>query len=124
MSDFVFLNKHRVRTGPFASDDSYGFTGAFEFSLMQELRPIRVIASDREGWKHVSVSHPKAIERPPSWYVMCAVKDLFWDDEDTVIQFHPKKSEYVNNHSGCLHLWQCMDGREQPTPPPILVGIL
>lgn len=54
---------------------------------------------------------------------MHSVKELFWDDEDVVIQFHPKKSEYVNNHAGCLHLWQCIDGRDQPTPPSILVGI-
>jgi hypothetical protein len=54
---------------------------------------------------------------------MCAVKDLFWNDEDVVVQFHPAKSTYVNNHPGCLHLWRCTDGREFPTPPEILVGI-
>lgn len=123
MSDWNFLNKHRVRVGHFASDDTFGFNGAFRFNLPKETRPIFVIASDGLGWKHVSVSFGRNTDRQPTWYVMNAVKDLFWEPEDIVIQFHPRQSDYVNNHNGCLHLWQCIDGREQPTPPPELVGI-
>lgn len=117
-----FLNKHRQRSGMMASDDSYGFTGAFQFRVQGENRSVFVIASDGEGWQHVSVSFGR-VPGTPSWDVMCQVKDLFWNDEDAVIQFHPKKSEYVNNHKGCLHLWRCIDGRETPTPPKIMVGI-
>jgi hypothetical protein len=80
------------------------------------------IASDGEGWQHVSVSLVGMKATPPKWDVMCLVKDLFWEAEDSVIQIHPKVSEYVNFHPGCLHLWRCTDGREQPLPPSILVG--
>jgi hypothetical protein len=52
---------------------------------------------------------------------MCFVKSLFWDDEETVIQFHPAVSAYVNNHSHCLHLWK--PPFDMPLPPSILVGI-
>ena len=52
---------------------------------------------------------------------MCQVKDLFWEEEEVVVQFHPKKSEYVNMHEGCLHLWRSTE-KEFPTPPSILVG--
>ena len=60
--------------------------------------------------EHVSVSLTKATGEPflrtPTWEEMCYVKDQFWGDEDVVVQFHPKKSEYVNVHSYVLHLWR------------------
>lgn len=121
MRDWNFLNKHRVRSGPFASDDSFGFNGAFRFNLCGENRAVCCIVSDAMGWQHVSVSFGK-VPGTPSWAVMCEVKDLFWEDEEEVIQFHPKKSEYVNMHQGCLHLWRCTDGRLFPTPDKSMVG--
>jgi hypothetical protein len=119
MSDWAFLNKHRVRLGPFASHEGYGCNGAFEFFV--ESTRVRCIASDGLGWKHVSVSMPENQKSTPRWSVMCAVKDLFWEPEDVVVQFHPRKSEYVNHHPGCLHLWQSLD-QPFPTPDPIMVG--
>lgn len=121
MSNWNYLNAFRVRTGRFASDDSFGFNGAF--CLWMGGNQVKIIASDGEGWQHVSVSFEDRPSTTPRWSLMCDVKDLFWEPEDCVVQFHPPKSEYVNNHSGCLHLWRCTDGREQPMPPAILVGI-
>jgi hypothetical protein len=37
---------------------------------------------------------------------MCFIKDLFFKDEEEVIQFHPKKSEYVNIHPYVLYMWR------------------
>lgn len=123
MSDWTFINRHRLRVGLFGSDDSYGFNGAFRFNLPGEVRPICVIASDCLGWQHVSVSFGQGAKRCPSWDVMCAVKDLFWEPDQEVIQFHPAKSEYVNFHPGCLHLWRPNgDTPPIPIPPSILVG--
>lgn len=120
MSDWNFLNKHR-REHPLLgkNDASWGFNGYFEFEV--NCIPIKVVASDGEGWQHVSVSLV-ASSFTASWDMMCKVKDLFWEPEDAVIQIHPPKSEYVNFHKGCLHLWRCIDGREQPLPHWILVG--
>lgn len=123
MSDWTFLNSRRVRSGEYGSDDSFGFNGMFEIALSGEARRIRCIASNGQGWEHVSVSFGPGAKSCPSWEVMCRVKDLFWNDDDVVIQFHPAKRDYVNNHPGCLHLWRCTDGREQPVPPSILVGL-
>jgi len=120
MSDFNYLNQRRVREGQFGSDESYGFNGLFV--LMALDTQVRIIASDGEGWQHVSVSIVGRPNKTPSWDVMCFVKALFWEPQDCVIQFHPPESEYVNHHPGCLHLWRCTDGREQPMPPSILVG--
>jgi hypothetical protein len=52
---------------------------------------------------------------------MCFIKDVFWDEEDVVIQYHPRKSEDVNRHENGLHLWRPV-GKEIPTPPKALVG--
>lgn len=59
--------------------------------------------------------------RTPTWKEMVYIKDLCWDGEDVVMQLHPRKSEYVNNHPHTLHLWRPI-GQEIPTPPSIFVG--
>lgn len=81
-----------------------------------------VIASDGGGWEHVSVSYCNQKRKAcPTWEEMCAIKDMFFDPEECVMQLHPPKSEYVNNHPYCLHLWRPNNGSAIPTPPRILV---
>lgn len=122
MSNWDFLNAHRVVSGPYASTREDGFNGAFTFPIPWDPRRVMCIASDGMGWQHVSVSFGAGSKKCPSWDVMCWVKDVFWEDTDAVIQIHPPKKDYVNYHPGCLHLWKCTDGREQPMPLPIMVG--
>ncbi len=131
MSDWKFLEAHRV-TRPtvaiaprYVSPESDGFNGMFRFLLDGKF--IRCIASDGSGnegpewkWQHVSVSI-EGDTKPPNWSIMCKVKDLFWEDEDWVCQFHPAKSEYVNHHPGCLHLWR-PTLEKLPTPMAIMAG--
>lgn len=124
MSNWDILNRFRVRSGPFASDESLGFNGFFCLWVRTRRgnERVKAMASDGGGWQHVSVSLADHQSTPPDWEIMCAVKDLFWEPEDCVVQFHPPASEYVNHHPGCLHLWRCTDGREQPRPPTEFVG--
>ena len=75
----------------------------------------RCHASDGGGWEHVSVV-PLSGKGIPTWEVMCAIKEMFFKDEEAVMQIHPKKSEYVNVHKNCLHLWRPTDA-EMPLPP-------
>jgi hypothetical protein len=86
-------------------------------------RQLRIIAADGSdtGWEHVSVSIPDST-KCPSWDEMCLVKDLFWDAEEAVMQLHPPKSDYVNNHAGCLHLWRPVL-TAIPLPDSIMVGV-
>jgi hypothetical protein len=107
----------RVREGPLASTPDYGLTGAFIVKAPKGAK-LAVIASDGEGWEHVSVS---LRHRCPDWLEMCFVKDLFWREDETVLQFHPPKSEYVNHHPFCLHLWKPI-GRSVLLPPTLLIG--
>ena len=66
------------------------------------------------GWEHVSVCPKNG--KLPTWDDMCFVKDMFWDEEDMVIQIHPPKSEYVNIAENCLHLWRPVDGKIRKPP--------
>lgn len=119
------LSRGRVHTGPMATTDAEGLVGAF-FVTAPTGRHLRIIASDgrlwrEEGmpgvpWEHVSVSLPERAERCPTWEEMCWVKNLFWTEDEVVMQLHPAKADYVNTHAGCLHLWRPV-GAEIPLPP-------
>jgi len=78
--------------------------------------PFKVIASDGDGWEHVSVSTKV---RTPTWEEMCFIKDLFWDDEDWVIQFHPASDNHINLHPHCLHLWRKENTNDYTQKPPL-----
>lgn len=119
-----FPEQYRFANAPhgYATSEGQPF-GAFRIPARVSGRELFVIACDGEetGWEHVSVSLQNRRDRCPSWEEMCIVKSLFWDDEEAVIQFHPPKSEYVNFHGGCLHLFRCVS-QPFPLPPSILVG--
>ena len=84
-----------------------------------------VLANNGKEWEHVTVTVSLAGSRPtflPTWNDMCFIKNLFWDEEETAMQLHPPKSEYVNNHPFALHLW----GRKQkdiPLPASEMIGV-
>lgn len=56
---------------------------------------------------------------------MCKLKDMFWTEDEAVVQFHPPKSEYVNNVKNCLHLWKPIEkySGKSPLPPNLFVGL-
>ena len=116
---FKVPERYRVKQGAIASDAGYGNNGAFVVALKRG-QTVFVIASDMMGWEHVSVSRS---DRCPTWEEMCQIKAMFWDAEDVALQYHPRESDYVNNHPNCLHLFRPIDA-EIPTPPSILVGIV
>ena len=76
-----------------------------------------VIASWGGGWEHVSVCPSN---RTPDWDEMNAIKDMFWNDDEVVMQLHPAKSNYVNLMTKCLHLWRPIT-QEIPVPPTVYV---
>ena len=80
-----------------------------------------VIWSFGGGWEHVSVC-PYKHSHTPTWDEMCSLKDMFFRDDEVVVQYHPAKSEYVNNMPNCLHLWRPIN-EVLPTPPSIMVGV-
>ena len=95
-----------------------------EAKYVKLIEYLRIISSgdasdpSARGWEHVSISCPGAV---PSWSAMSFVKNLFWSDEETVVQFHPKKSAYINVHTHCLHLWK-LANHDCLLPPKELIG--
>ncbi len=112
-----------------------GCNGYFDLPSCEPGWRLAIICSDgRHGdvvgelaeWEHVSVHayrNKGQPQRTPTWKEMSYVKGLFWDDETVVMQLHPRRSEYVNNHPHVLHLWRPKT-TPIPTPPAILVGVL
>ncbi len=111
------IERWRVKIGPMASSTIDGNNGAFKVTVGN--KGLTVVASDGMGWDHVSVSRP---DRCPTWDEMCAIKDLFFDPEEWVVQYHPAHSAYIEDHPYCLHLWRPQNA-ELPQPEQIMVGI-
>lgn len=114
MKNLSYLDKYRLELYGMMGDE---YNGAFELKIKGET--YNVIASNGGGWEHVSISHKRKI---PSWSTMCLLKDMFFEEDEVVMQIHPRKSEYINTHKNCLHLWKPID-QEIPTPPKEMVGI-
>jgi len=94
----------RVEKGRF---DGRGHNGHFFIRCHGKM--LCVVCSNGGGWDHVSVSRPSQC---PTWEDMAAIKDLFFEDDECVMQLHPPNSDYVNNHPYCLHLWRPQTGAE------------
>ena len=116
----TYINKFRNRQAEKRIWNAEGDLCNGCFCFPQEGYGLNVIASNGGGWDHVSVSRTDM--QMPTWDDMCKVKDLFFAPEETVVQYHPKKSEYVNNHPTCLHMWRWQGG-EFPMPPSIFLGL-
>lgn len=110
MKNLSYLDKYRESLWGNLGDSKSG-----AFNIYVNGKSFFVIASSDGGWEHVSVS-PKNQKRCPTWDEMCAIKDMFFEEEEAVMQLHPAKSEYVNIHPYCLHLWRPLE-REIPMPP-------
>jgi hypothetical protein len=89
-SDFMVDEEHTLAFGGDYYDTASGKQLNFMFSV-------------QGGWEHLSVSMPS---RTPTWDQMCTMKDVFWEDEEECIEYHPPKSQYVNVHEHCLHIWR------------------
>lgn len=111
------LDGFRVTNENFPETNPGDQHGLFRVIYLSKNDILNVMSSgsnpDYSEWEHVSVSLP---HRCPTWEEMCYIKELFWSVSETVIQFHPKKSEYKNDHQFCLHLWKRI-GVDHQLPP-------
>lgn len=92
-----------------------------------------VLVSTGLGWEHLSVTIHKVkkgqgktvkkpVERCCTWGEMCYLKNIFWNPDECVVQYHPPMQDYVSNHEYCLHLWRPTEV-ELPKPEAIMVGL-
>lgn len=118
----VKVERFRIRDGRMGSDRSYGNNGVFQLPYSRSITLLCVV-SDGKGWEHVSVrADDDGRSRIPTWEEMCFVKDAFWPPEEEVVQYHPRRSEYVDMHPHVLHLWRPTD-EPLPRPPASMVGV-
>lgn len=112
------IEKYRNRKAEMALNGCTGdaYNGFFNIPLPNG-EIAGVIVSNGGGWDHVSVS---LRGRCPKWQEMCFIKDLFFEDDEVAIQYHPRNQEYVNIHDHCLHLWRPQNVL-LPTPPTYFV---
>lgn len=97
--------------------------GAVQIQNQYDMIDYRIIVSWGGGWDHASMTLIScSLARCPTWEEMCWLKDIFWHKDESVIQYHPAKDEYVNNHPHCLHLWKPQNV-VLPIPPMEFVGI-
>lgn len=119
MKNLLCLEKNRMREQEIAVYGTNGDNCNGVFKVFVNGKSFICIASNGGGWEHVSV-HMTNQKRCPTWEEMCAIKDMFFEAEETVVQYHPAKSNYVNIHQYCLHLWRPLNA-ELIMPPLIFV---
>ena len=126
------------------TDHTYGNNGAFQLPSPEPGWTLFLICSDGNhddavgelaDWEHVSVSVRRTplrfagepvrlrrdnVTRTPTWNEMVFAKRLCWDDDDCIVQYHPKAADYVNVHPNVLHMWRWKAG-SFPTPPTAAV---
>jgi len=115
MYSFDQIKKNLKARGGGAAFGEDGGSG----SLVFRSKVFQFTFSNGGGWGHVSVSLEN---RCPTWEEMCHFKDIFWPDSEACVQYHPAKSDYVNNHPNCLHLWRPINER-MPKPPKNFIGV-
>lgn len=79
------------------------------FMYRSKSRGLAVIQSwneqlDGKIWMHTSYSRPS---RMPTYQDTVFIKENFIGSDVKAIMVFPKKSEHVNIHHYCLHLWSC-----------------
>lgn len=116
MKDLHSLDKYRQKNDEIRIYGRNGDYGNGIFKVFVSGRSFFCIASSGGGWDHVSVYLCNQ-KRCPTWDEMCAIKNMFFNPDEAVVQYHPPESKYVNNHPYVLHLWKPNNGVEIPMPP-------
>ena len=66
---------------------------------------------DTRRWLHFSMTSGVAV---PSWDQLVRAKEAILGSESKAIQVIAPRSEWVNIHGKCLHLFLCLDGDGLP----------
>jgi len=127
MRDLRELNRYRVALPPNIAAlwgvQPFGgglaeICGAFVMPSPIDNRQLRILASNGDGWDHVSVS---LVNRCPRWSEMEHVKRAFFRDDEIAMQLHVPPRDHISLHPFCLHLWRPHEGAI-PLPPPAMVA--
>lgn len=119
MRDLREFDRWRVRSGPLDPVDRNAVeiadvSGAFAFKLREGGPGFVVVASNGDGWDHLSVS---TAGRCPTWDEMDAIKRMFFRPAEVAMQLHLPPADHINCHPYTLHLWR-PHGTKRAIPLP------
>lgn len=115
MRDLCNLDPFRV---PLFGHKGDSRNGAFVIPVAGQTTVLRVIASNGDGWDHLSVS-VGGEQRCPTWAEMEFVKNRFIGDV-AAMQLHLSEGDHINVHPYTLHIWRPQQ-RHIPLPPKWMV---
>jgi hypothetical protein len=118
MKNLNFLNKNRI-PHPITGDMGDSTCGMFLIRFIKKGDILAAMASDAEGWDHVSVSLQ---HRCPTWEEMSFIKRLFFEDYECAVQYHPPVKDNVSLHPYCLHMWRFQGSGGFPMPPKEMIA--
>ena len=109
----MFITKDSIYWTPFTEMPQgwHKYNGNGILSFYNPLKKLYVISTkemldDNNGLlkpcHHVSVSRKG---KPIKWNDIVYVKELFMGEEVEAFHIIPKRSEYVNIHQNCFHIW-------------------
>jgi len=87
-----------------------GYLAAHNFTR-QSVIVSEAVELDGKRWVHLSTAFPS---RLPTWAELVKTKELFLGEESRALQIVAPRSEWVNIHPYCLHLFVCLDGDVTP----------
>lgn len=87
--------------------------GLFTIQSPTDASPLGIVASNADGWDHVSVSHRKRI---PNWLEMQHVHRIFFLPHEVAMQLHVPEVDHIDINPRTLHLWRPHEGAI-PLPP-------
>ncbi len=75
------------------------------------------------GWDHISLVvrtyyNGKRVERIPGTSELEEVCEMFFGEDEPVVEVHPRREDYVNINPYTLHLWRPIN-EELPLPPVV-----
>lgn len=125
MRDLRELNRYRIHLpldlamlwGVDPGEQSAIF-GMFMMRSPLEPKALRILASNGDGWDHVSVS---LTNRCPRWQEMEFVKRTFFLPGEVAMQLHVAAADHISLHPHCLHLWRPHKAAI-PLPPKEMVA--
>lgn len=91
------IEQHRIGGPPRTN------CGAFLIRIPKFGVELQVIAGNGMGWDHVSVRGPG---RVPTYEEMEFVRELFFKDDEAVMQLSVARADHINIHPLVLHLWR------------------
>ena len=96
---------------------SFRLPGPLGITLLVVVGDGKEWALEGEPWEHVSVSTKT---RTPTWAEMEFVRDAFFREDETVLQFSVPREKHINIHPHVLHLWR-PTRTAIPLPPSVCV---